>query len=185
MIYFRRGVIRMPSIVKSAAHSNRALEWYEKNAGNNSLFFALGKTSPWDSEGNPPIPVDENDIVEVKVYEKADAYFVVKDSSVSDDKVIYYRGDKYRRVDIEDVKEEKCRHILVVSEVGPGKEETTGFKYRQAALKVGVVVMGTQSESEYLPEDISKSGDTEVLMNFVAINRIYDKKERIAVLLEF
>lgn len=80
------------AIATRNGHVARAIEFFKRN----DKYFAVGRTSPWDNETQPPAPAtNAYDIEELVGLKKVDnCYLVVPDNNGS----IEYRGSKWRIV---------------------------------------------------------------------------------------
>lgn len=168
------------SIVTHIGHVKRAIAWYHQDG----LAFVIGRQTPWDNEQEPPVPTPDDTIEEVIGYKRVEQkVFVVEDELNG---TYYYRGKKYRGITEEECRAEKCRWVLCITWLNYG-ELPTDVSYRQLGLVSNIVPAEGTAAGQYvfMPEELSNPGELEVLVNDVPTYRSDNRRERLAILVEF
>lgn len=167
------------SVVTYKGHTKRAISWYNQD----NIYLAIGRTSEWEDELNPPIPQPGDEIEEIVCYKKVEQkYYVVQD----DEGTIFYRGKMYRVINEDEVWSSNCRWVFCSCWLNYD-EAPIGVGYRQIGLVTDVKKKEGVPDGQYilLPDDIENFGDLEVLANDTVTVRSSSKRERLAMIIEF
>lgn len=159
---------------------NRARIYYE-NVGD--LYIAIGRTSPWNDEENPPDPTGlETNVEEVIGFKKVDQFYFVVEDEVGGN--LTFRGKTWRIVTVDNIFIEQSRWIYVsASIVG---DELPLSEYRQVGLYSGLVPsFGFENADVLLPNQIDNSGVLEILGNRKFTPRQADQTEKAILIMEF
>lgn len=168
------------AIVRLDGHVSRALRFMEED----DVYIAIGKSSPWDNEAQPPVPGVNEAQVELIAMKKVETKILV----VEDDEngTIPYLDHKYTPVTPEEAYEKGARWVYCMSYLNYA-EVPIGVAYRQIALQTGVVRKSSVPEAQYvlLPEEIESMGVAEIIDNIEPVFRRADKREKIGIIAEF
>lgn len=165
-----------------AGRVRRAQLFYENIE---DLFMALGRTSPWEDEEDPPVPTgQEEDIEEAIGFKKVDQiFYVVEDETYG---TLSFRDKSWRIIDPEedDIFEEKCHWIYVST--GFVGDELPLVEYRQIGLFSGVTPHEQYEEEDVLlPAEVEDRGALEVIGNRTSVERKEDQTDKPVLILEF
>lgn len=172
------------------------MDWINTNLA--YRFIAIGRTSPWEDENNPPYPDEKSqEITELIGLQRVDSYKFAKvipnPTTLQKRTGIYYKGLYYATTqDSEVALAEGYTSILVRVTLDRDTVESipVGVTFRQVGLYVGV--NATPDEIKYgitraqwenkLDED---KGTLEVIDNRPPLGRQADQMEEIYILLDF
>lgn len=168
------------AVVRLDGHVSRALRFMEED----DVYIAIGKTSPWDNESQPPVPTVNEPLVDLVAMKKVETKILV----VLDDEngTIQYFDHKYSPVAPEEAFEKGARWVYCMSYLNYS-EAPISVSYRQVALQTGVVRKSSVPSAQYvlLPEEIQDMGVAEIIDNIEPIYRRADKREKLGIIAEF
>lgn len=168
------------AIVRLDGHVSRALRFMEED----DVYIAIGKTSPWDNESQPPVPNVNEPQVELIAMKKVETKILV----VLDDEegTIQYLDHKYSPVAPTDAYTKGARWVYCMSYLNYS-EAPISVAFRQVALQTGVVRKSSVPAAQYvlLPEEIENVGVAEIIDNITPIYRRVDKREKLGIIAEF
>ena len=172
------------------------MDWMNTNLA--YRFIAIGKTTPWEDENNPPYPDETSqEITELIGLQRVDSYKFAKvipnPTTLQKRTGVYYKGLYYATTqDSEVALAEGYTSILVEVTLDRDTIESipVGVTFRQVGLYIDV--NATPDEINYgitraqwenkLPED---KGTLEVIDNRPPLGRQADQQEQIYILLDF
>ena len=162
------------------SHVQRALEFFNKN----SIYFAIGKSSPWADDNSPPAP-DPNDttLQELIGYKKVETiHMVVPDEQNG---TILYRDVKWRIVSPDQAFQEKAKWVYIETYIRYD-ELPLGY-YRQVGVFTGLQPASGVPAGKFnlLPEEVENPGVLEIIDNRGPSNRLPDQKEKLSLVIEF
>lgn len=167
------------AITTVGAHVSRALDFFDKK----DIYFAIGKTSPWEDDNNPPSPnSDMTSLDEIIGFKKLDSIqLVIPDDSGT----ISYRESNWKSVSKEDAYTKKAKWVYIEATIRYD-ELPLGF-YRQIGVYTGLVPKeGVDSgKTALLPDEVENPGILEVVDNRKPSNRLEDQKEKLTMIIEF
>lgn len=180
----------MATVATYKSHVSRAWAFYQDTP---NIMFAIGRTTAWDNENNPPPPVlDKDELDEVIGYKRFGTMkFVIPDS----EGLITVDGVRWTEVTVDPgipddtiykaALRENSRWVYVETILEP--EDFTGQTYRQIGLYSRIELDEGVSESEeiYIPAQIEDHGILEVYQNRRPIYRQIDQRELVALIIEF
>ena len=164
-------------------HVSRALDFYSKN----EIFFGIGRTTPWDNEQKPPVPLNTDDLQEPCGYKLAESRFLV--IPVLEDGKPYeltYRDTKWKIVSEADAISKGARWVYIMTFM-EYDEFPLDLVYRQ----VGVYTRLQRKEgippgkANLLPTEVHDPGILEIIDNRKPTYRDIDQREKLAVVVEF
>lgn len=160
-------------------HVSRALDFFNKD----SIHFAIGRTSSWENEFNPPTPLPTDEMEDPLGYKQVESKFmVVPDENGS----ITYRNEKWRIVDKNEALDNGSKWVYLATYVAYD-ELPTNVSYRQIGVYTGLKRNSGVPEGKYnlLPTDVQDPGILEVLDNRTPVYRESDQREQLILILEF
>lgn len=182
----------MSTIATYGSHVSRALSFYYDTP---NIFFAIGKTSEWNNENEPPVPsLEEVGLTEIVGFKKINSIkFVVPDPAsgtmVVDNirwreiipDAITYPNDTLRSAALR----ENARWLYVDTIFE--SSEFIGVRYRQIGIySRGIFASGvSDSLSLYIPAQFDSYGILEFYQNRKPIYRQSDQRELISFVIEF
>jgi hypothetical protein len=151
---------------------------------NNELWGAIGRTTAWDNEADPPDdPVSATTIEEPIVYVKA--ALVTLSKIVSTDAHIIINSQGYAYVDDEDAYDEDARFLIVDVMFDPVVEQVYG-NFRQIGLFANLTpTTGHESDDFLIPADVSDEGVLVYVHNDTVTTMAADRQEEVKIALEF
>lgn len=167
------------AITTTKGHVSRALDFYNKD----SIYIAIGKSTPWDIEGEPPKPKVSDELSEPILYKRVDSKFLV----VPDDSgQITYNKRRWSVVPKEQALEKGARWVYISTYLA-FDEVPTDLAYRQIGCITGVKKKPEINESQAAlkPSEVLDAGILEVLDNRKPIYREIDKRELLGIIIEF
>lgn len=170
------------AVVLLSGHVSRALDFYNKN----DIYFAIGKTTPWDDDSNPPVPVSTDSIEEVAGYKKVESKFLVIPDDTGEGELVYQRN-RWKIVPYEQALEKGARWVYISTQLAYDDFEILIPTYRQIEVYSGLQVISTVSSSSYalIPEQVKNPGIGEALDNRTPIYREPDQRETLVMIIEF
>ena len=174
--------VRLP-ITTVAGHVSRAISFFELPA----VYFALGKTSPWEGETEPdfsaPLPsVNATELEELIGMKKVD----VKSLVVPDDEgTVVYRDQTWRKVSTQESIELGAHWVYIEASILYDELPATAYRqigvFSRVTLNDGIPA----SQSILLPEHIKHPGILEVLDQRKVVTRNEDSKDTFSMIIEF
>lgn len=186
----------MPGIVTLKSRQRRMMDWMNTNLA--YRFIAIGKTSPWTDENNPPYPDEKmTEVSELIGLQRVDSYKFAKvipnPTTLQKKTGVYYKGLYYAVTqDSEIALAEGYTSVMIQVTLDRDTVESipVGVTFRQVGLYVDV--NATPDEIKYgitraqwenkLPED---RGMLEVVDNRPPLGRQADQMEEIYILIDF
>ncbi len=186
----------MPGIVTLASRQRRMQDWMNSDLA--YRFIAIGKTSPWEDENNPPVP-DENmtEITELIGLQRIDSYKYAKvipnPTTLQKRTGVYYKGLYYSVTqDSEIALQDGYTSIMceVVLDRDTIEAIPIDITFRQVGLYVGVQATPDEikygiTRAEWDAKLTSDKGMLEVVDNRQPLSRMEDQQETILILLDF
>lgn len=186
----------MPGTVTLKSRQRRMIQWTDTELS--YRFIAIGRTSPWENENEPPTP-DETmtEVTELIGLQRVDSYKFAKvipnPTTLQKRTGVYYKGLYYAVTqDSEIALNEGYTSIMIQTTLDRDTVEAipVGVTFRQVGLYVGV--KATPDEIQYgitrdqwnnkLEED---RGMLEVVDNRPPLGRTDSQSEEILILLDF
>jgi len=169
------------SIITKGAHINRALHFYNEP----SIYYCIGKSTPWPDEENPPAP-DPNvsQVDEIIGFKKVEMKHLVVPDEVNG--TIRYRELMWRIVVPGAVFTEGCRWVFISTEISDS--DLPLGSYRQVGVYSGLQVDASVLPGKYnlLPEEVVSPGVLEIIdYKGEPVNRQIDQTEKLALIMEF
>lgn len=151
---------------------------------NSTYWVAIGRTTAWDDEDNPPDPTPSTSaITEPIIYVTPTTVSLCKVVTSGED--ITHLGTKYEFVADEDAITEGARYLYMLARFDP----TSGQPYdtfRQVAMYSNLVPgTGHESDSWLAPANVSSEGLLEYIDNDVATIMTETRLEVIEIMIEF
>lgn len=186
----------MPGVVTLQSRMRRCHDWMETDLS--YRFVAIGRTSAWSDENNPPYPSEEStEVTELIGLQRIDSYKYAKviqnPTTLQKKTAVYYKGLYYSTTqDYNVAKEGGYTDILCVVTLDRDTVSAIpiGITYRQVGLYVGV--NATEDEIKYGitreqwdNKAQADKGMLEVLDNRAPISRMADQSEEIYIMLSF
>ena len=174
--------VRLP-VTTIVGHVSRAISFFELS----SVYFGLGKTSPWEGENQPdfsaPLPsVEAKNLEELIGMKKVD----VKSLVVPDEEgTIVYRDQTWRRISAEEAINLGAHWVYIEASIL--YEELPAVAYRQIGVfsRVSLNEGVSLSKTILLPEDIANVGILEVLDQRKVVTRNEDSRDTFSMIIEF
>lgn len=174
--------VRLP-VTTIVGHVSRAISFFELS----SVYFGLGRTSPWEGETEPdfsaPLPsIEAKNLDELIGMKKVD----VKSLVVPDDEgTVVYRDQTWRKISTQEAIELGAHWVYIEASIL--YEELPAVAYRQIGIFSRVAVKDGVSitKSILLPEDISNVGILEVLDQRKVVTRNEDSRDTFSMIIEF
>lgn len=179
--------VRLP-VTTTVGHVSRAISFQEMN----SIYFALGRTSPWageieaaeaGEEFSAPLPsVEATELDELIGMKKVDTKALV----VPDDEgSIVYRDRTWRRISAEEAIQLGAHWVYIEASIYYDELPATAYRqigvFSRVALKEGVL----ESQSILLPSDIKSIGILEVIDQRKVVTRNEDSRDTFSMIIEF
>jgi len=173
----------MASVMTTLGHVNRAIDFFSKP----DKYFAIGRTTPWPDENNPPNPTGNETSVEEVIGYKAvtEQYFVKPDPNANESNGgIYYRGQWYAKTtDPNEAKSGGYKWVYLSTIIA--YDELPLQTYRQVGVYVGLQKAKGVDKSNLLPSEVADPGTLEVIDNRKPQYRSIDQREKLSVIIEF
>lgn len=167
------------AIVTLNGHVKRAIRFLEED----SIYVALGKTDPWGEDETPPLPEPDDEIEDIQGYKKIETKTLV----IPDEEgAIVYRNTRWSAVTVEEAYERGARWAYVCCWF-EYDELPTNIQYRQVGLLTGLKRKEGVDVGKYalVPSEVEDNGVLEVLDNIHPVYRDMDKREKVAIIMEF
>lgn len=169
----------MPILTESH-HVTQALRFLAAT----NKYCAIGRTTAWADEQNPPAPsASATTVEEVQAYAPlAQATLVIPD----EDGLIEFLGDQYTAVAVEDAYTEGAVRVYVVARF----EYAVGglpplCTFRQVGIFSGLVKAGGAGNGVLLPNEVTSPGILEIIDNRTPTIRAADKVDVICAMVQF
>lgn len=135
----------------------------------NSMYVALGKTSAWTDEANPPLEAPTtSDVTEIIGYKKVTSTQLCRDYKSGDETgytVVSYGGKKYTIVPDDKRYAEKAWYVFVKADIGEADFDPTPF--RQVGLYIDLTPKSGVTKTNLKPSDVSSKGVLQAFTNQV------------------
>ena len=186
----------MPGIVTLASRQRRMQDWMNSDLA--YRFIAIGRTSPWEDENNPPVP-DENmtEVTELIGLQRIDSYKYAKvipnPTTLQKRTGVYYKGLYYSVTqDSEIALSEGYTSIMVQVTLDRDTVESipVGVTFRQVGLYIDVnatpeeIQYGITREAWLNKLEVDR-GTLEVIDNRAPLSRQDNQMEEIYLLIDF
>lgn len=163
---------------------SRALDFVHRT----DIYFAIGKTSPWSDESNPPQPIETDTLQELIGYRKVDTQYLVvpydnRTLGQNDILITLSDGTKWLVISEANAYTERARYVYISTTILP-TDLPTG-DYRQVGVFTGVVPQDGITKPNLLPSEVQKPGVLEVLDNRVKSTRTNTTKETLSFIIQF
>jgi len=153
---------------------------------NQTLWMAIGRTTPWTNESSPPAETSTTtSIDEIKGFVKITNKSMVYEVSSGEDIVVL--GNKYKFSSDNDAYSNNAKFVYLKGEIlNSYFIETPFFKYRQIGIYSNLVpVTGHEGDLYLDPSNVSDAGILEYYSNEQPIERRNDRKDVFEFILEF
>lgn len=186
----------MPGVVTLKSRQRRMTDWLKTDLA--YRFIAIGRTSPWEDDNNPPYPEEtQTEVTELIGLQRVDSYKYAKvipnPTTLQKKTGVYYKGLYYAVTqDTQVALDEGYTSIMVQVTLDRDTIESipVGVTFRQVGLYVGVNATPAQIQygitraewDNMLPED---KGTLEVIDNRMPLGRQDNQMEEIYILLDF
>lgn len=173
--------VRLP-IATTMGHVSRAISFYELP----NVYFALGKTSPWDNENAegfvPPAPsMDATTLEELVGMKKVSTKSLVYPD---DNGTIIYRDQTWRKVTVDEAIMLGAHWVYIETSMLYTDFPVTAYRqigvFSRVKLNAGV----SQSKEVLLPADISNVGVLEILDQRKVVTRNEDSRDTFSMIVE-
>lgn len=148
-----------------------------------NLYIAIGRTTAWADEENPPSPTgNETEVEEIIGFKEVDQELLVVPDEV--DGTLNFRGQKWREIEEADIYTEECHWIYISASLyGDSLPLDT---YRQIGLYSGLSPHTEYEGNNYLePYQVEDTGVLEIIGNRVPADRSADQTDKPVIILEF
>lgn len=131
------------------------------------MYVALGKTSAWADESNPPLEsAMTSSITEVIGYKKVTAAQLCRDYETGDETgntVVSYGGKKYTIIPDDKRYTEKAWYVFVTAEIGENDFDPTPF--RQVGLYIDLTPKSGVTKTNLKPSEVEVNGNLQAFTN--------------------
>lgn len=171
---------RLP-ILTNASHCARALSLVEQG----SVYFGIGRTTPWTGENDPDFIPPEPDVEAVTLenlvgLKKAERVVMV---IPDDDGDIEYATMKFKTISNEEALQRKSRWVLIEATIR--FDELPPVAYRQIGIFSRVTpTIGNEQKLVLMPNEIQNIGILEVLDNRKVVTRQSDTRDTYFMIIE-
>ena len=158
----------------------RALQFKQAN----ELWGAIGRTTVWDNEADPPDdPIDSTVIEETIGYVSAGITGLAKIVESNEDVII--NGQKYAYVNDVDAYDEDARYLIIIINIIPSQGHPYG-NFRQIGVYAGLTpTTGHEGDTFLFPSDVSDPGKLVYIHNDIVTTMSPIREEEIKIALEF
>lgn len=186
----------MPGVVTLKSRQRRMLDWMNTNLA--YRFIAIGRTSPWENENEPPYPDEtQTEVTELIGLQRVDSYKFAKvipnPTTLQKRTSVYYKGLYYATTQDQEIAlSEGYTSIMVQVTLDRDTVESipVGVTFRQVGLYIDVNATPEQIQygitraqwDQMLQED---KGTLEVIDNRPPLGRQDSQMEEIYILLDF
>lgn len=174
--------VRLP-VTTTVGHVSRAISFFELP----NVYFALGKTSPWDGETeedfSAPLPsVEAKNLEELIGMKRVDVKSLVYPD---EEGTVIYRDQTWRKISAEEAIELGAHWVYIEASIL--YDELPAAAYRQIGVfsRVKVNEGVGQNASLLLPEDIADVGILEILDQRKVVTRNEDSRDTFSMIVEF
>lgn len=174
--------VRLP-VTTNVGHVSRAISFYEMN----SVYFGLGKTSPWDGESEEdftaPLPsVEATELTELIGMKKVEIKSLV---TPDDDGTIIYRDQTWRKISPEEAISLGAHWVYIETSIL--YEELPESAYRQIGVFSRVKPKSNIQigQKVLLPSEIESVGILEILDQRKVVTRNEDSRDTFSMIVEF
>lgn len=186
----------MPGCVTLKSRQRRMMDWM--NTDLSYRFIAIGRTSPWSDENNPPYPDEtQTEITELIGLQRVDSYKFAKvipnPTTLQKRTGVYYKGLYYATTqDSEIALAEGYTSIMVQVTLDRDTVESipVGVTFRQVGLYIDVNATPDEikygiTKEQWLNKLVEDRGTLEVIDNRPPLGRQDSQQEEIYILLDF
>ena len=173
--------VRLP-VTTTVGHVSRAISFFELP----NIYFGLGKTTPWENEGDPdfsaPLPsVEKTSLDELIGMKKVS----VKSLVYPDDSgTIIYRDKTWRKISADEAVRLGAHWVYIEAQVL--YNDLPAVAYRQIGVFSRVQPKPTASNPEtLLPSDIENQGILEIFDQRKVVTRNEDSRDIFSMIIEF
>lgn len=174
--------VRLP-VTTTMGHVSRALSFFELD----NIYFALGKTSPWDGEleenFSVPLPsVSATTLDELIGMKRVDVKSLVYPD---EEGTVVYRDKTWRKISAEEAVKLGAHWVYIESSIL--YEDFPETAYRQIGVFSRVVANEDVpvTQTVLLPENIKDTGILEILDQRKVVTRHEDSRDRFSMIIEF
>lgn len=170
------------AVITLKGHVSRAIDFYNKE----SIYFCLGRTTAWEDETKPPVPLNTDDMEEPAGYKIIESKFLVKPIDGNEGADITYRGSNWKIVPFDQAVEQGARWVYISANIGYG-EFADDLVYRQIGTYTGLErAEGVEpGKGNLTPSEVKDVGILEALDNRTPVYRDADQRETLSTILEF
>ncbi|AII28433.1 structural protein [Enterococcus phage EF24C] len=171
-----------------ATNNSRVYASLQLKNKQDSMYLAIGKTTPWTNEDAPPAPdPTTTTLTEVIGYKKVARVSLCREYLPSDDSkypVVSYGSRKFTLIPDEDGYKEQAWMVYVEAEI-TGDELPTGT-FRQVGIHTDLVSKASSEKKALLPTDVTDAGILQFFENRQQQNRTSDVilKEKFIITME-
>ena len=180
----------MPGIVTLASRQRRMQDWMNSDLA--YRFIAIGRTSPWEDENNPPVPDERmTEVTELIGLQRIDSYKYAKvipnPTTLQKRTGVYYKGLYYKTTpNEEEAIQDGYTAVMFLMTADSDTCFTTGLAVRQVGL-----FMGVNRNSEFIAADAysvmsdDDKGHLIAVQNMMPITRQDTQLEKYYFLIQF
>lgn len=165
---------------------SRALDFYNKD----EIFFAIGKTTPWDDDANPPAATAYTTMTEIIGYRRHDFKYLVvpyNNEQVPEGTIIieHANNSKWRVVDPADALSEGAYYVYIETTIMP--EDFPTGEYRQVGIFTGLQRANgiSTAKTVLLPSEVANPGILEIIDNRPPSTRNDSTREQLSFVIKF
>lgn len=150
---------------------------------NTTYWIAVGRTTAWPDDDNPPTETRLDEFIEPIIYVKGSG--VTLCTSVISGGDITYKGQSFQSVSDEDAIDELARFIYMSAEIRPASGQPYGT-YRQRAVVCNVVpALGHESDAWLAPANVLDPGTVCLIENDTPNIQSIARSQMLPMVLEF
>lgn len=152
------------------SHIEAAVALQQRSAG---AYMAIGKTSAWDNEANPPEEDSNTEaLTEVIGYKKVSQFSLarpLKTDETTSYPVVTYGGQQWVLIPVDKAFEEKARWVYVAAEISP--DDLPFGTFRQIGVYLDLVPKSGVTKQNLLPDEVQSAGRLQFFENRELQNR--------------
>jgi len=152
------------------------------------LYLAIGRTTPWDDENNPPSPLVSQDEVEELIYiKKISIKHLVRVATVYETPDVEVNGIEYKYIDDEDAYTEGSYILFLTESIYYDDIAPTSTTYRQDGILLNPkdIYGDALTGVEYLAASVGDQGELLYVDNHTYISRDPAQSEKLEFILTF
>ena len=174
--------VRLP-ITTTMGHVSRAISFFELD----SVYFALGKTSPWDGETEENFSVPLPSVTATTLEELIGMKRVEIKSLVYPDEegTVVYRDRTWRKISSEEAIELGAHWVYIESSILYDDFPETAYRQIGVFSRVELNDDVPVTQNVLLPENIKSTGILEILDQRKVVTRNEDSKDTFSMIIEF